>query len=77
MSNKIILWILLIAPWLTLFFMKKEGIKRYIPVTIFTVLLVTIIYEIAYTYRWWELEVNIVPWGHITNVSYAYGTSMS
>ncbi|MFB6469067.1 hypothetical protein ACE38V_20145 [Cytobacillus sp. Hz8] len=54
--------------------MKREGIKRYIPVTIFTALLVTIIYELAYTYKWWELKVTIVPWGYITNVSYAYGS---
>ncbi len=73
MSNKLILWLILISPWVTLFFMKKEGIKRYLPVTIFTALLVTIVYEIAYTYKWWELRVTIVPWGNITNVSYAYG----
>ena len=76
MFNKVILWLLFIAPWLSLFFMKKEGIKRFMPVTLFTALLVTIIYEIAYTYEWWELKVTIVPWGHITNVSYAYGSFM-
>lgn len=73
MSNKLILWLLLIVPWFTLLFMKKEGIKRYTPVTIFTSLLVTIVYEIAYTYKWWDILVTIVPWGDITNVSYAYG----
>jgi len=29
MSNQLILWGMLTAPWLTLFFMKKEDIKRY------------------------------------------------
>ncbi|MDR7003077.1 hypothetical protein [Neobacillus niacini] len=73
MSNKLILWLLLIVPWLTLFFMKKEGIKRYMPVTIFTALLVTIVYEIGYTYKLWQIKEAIVPWGYITNVSFAYG----
>jgi len=54
--------------------MKKESIKRYIATTIFTSMLVTIVYEIAYVYKWWTLLVPIVPWGNITNVSYAYGT---
>jgi hypothetical protein len=54
--------------------MKKEGIKRYISVTIFTALLVTIIYEIAYTYNWWKILVTISPWGYITNVIYSYGS---
>lgn len=74
MINKIILWSLLITPWFTLLLMKKESIKRYIATTIFTSLLVTIVYEIAYVYKWWDLLVPIVPWGNITNVSYAYGT---
>ena len=73
MSNKLILWLMLIVPWLTLFFMKKEGIKRYISVTIFTTLLATIFFEMAYTYKWIEIMVAIVPWGHISNVSLVYG----
>lgn len=71
--NKVLLWAGLLAPWLTLFFMKAESIKRYMPVAIFVSLLLTIIYEIAYTYKWWVLKVFIVPWGYITNVSFVYG----
>lgn len=71
--NQIILWISLIAPWLTLFFMKMDTIKRYMPVAIFVSLLLTIIYEIAYTYEWWEIKEYIAPWGYITNVSFVYG----
>jgi hypothetical protein len=64
---------MLILPWLSLFFLKKESIKRYMPVTIFTALLVTITFEIAYVYKWWVIKEEIVPWGNITNVSFAYG----
>lgn len=31
MSNQIILWSLFIIPWMTLFFMKKDEIRRYLP----------------------------------------------
>jgi hypothetical protein len=73
MINKLILWSMLLVPWFTLFFMKKKGFRRYISVSIFTSLLVTIVYEIASSYKWWKILVTIAPWGHITNVSYAYG----
>lgn len=68
-----LLWTALIVPWLTLFFMRTENIKRYMPVSIFASLLVTVLYEIAYTYNWWELNEYLVPWGYITNVSFVYG----
>lgn len=43
------------------------------PVAIFVTLLLTIMYEIGYTFNWWVLKEKIVPWGYITNISFAYG----
>lgn len=43
------------------------------PVSIFSALLVTIVYEIAYTYKWWILKDAIFPWGYVTNTAFAYG----
>ncbi len=73
MLNKIILWSSFLGPWLTLFFMKKDAIKRYMPVTVFTALMATITSEMAYTYSWWKYTDVIVPWGYITNPSFVYG----
>ncbi|MBP1931903.1 hypothetical protein [Ammoniphilus resinae] len=73
MFNKIIMWSSLILPWLSLFFMKKESIKRYMPVAIFVSLLLTILFEMAYTFQWWIMLDKIAPWGYITNVAFAYG----
>ncbi|TYP69612.1 hypothetical protein [Paenibacillus methanolicus] len=73
MWDQIWLWAILIGPWLTLFLMRGETIKRYVPVAVFTALIVTIIFEIAYVRRWWEMTERIVPWGTITNVSFVYG----
>jgi hypothetical protein len=70
---KVLLWMALILPWFTLMFLNKNSIKRYMPVTVFTCLLVTIIYEIGYTYRLWTIQQPIVSWGHITDPSFAYG----
>ncbi|MGO4270401.1 hypothetical protein AB4Z22_11210 [Paenibacillus sp. TAF58] len=53
--------------------MKKQSIYRYMPVSIFSGLLVTIVYEIGYTYKLWIIKDAIVPWGHVTNTTFAYG----
>jgi hypothetical protein len=73
-SNKLILWAMLIVPWLTLFFMKKESIKRYAPVIIFTALMVSVTQEMAYSLNWWRPSDQIVPWGNINNISYSFGS---
>lgn len=71
--NYLLLWTMLIGPWLTLFFLGIDTIKRYMPLLIFTMLITTITYEIAYRYKWWVHHIEIVPWGEITNPAYAYG----
>lgn len=70
---QIILWLMLIVPWLSLFFMKTYSIKRFMSVAIFASLLVTIVFELAYTFDWWTVIKDVVPWGHITNVPLTYG----
>ncbi|MCY8231749.1 hypothetical protein [Priestia endophytica] len=73
MTARIILFIVFFLPWLTLFFASSKTIKRFMPVTIFTCLLMTIIFQIAYTYKWWVIHKYIVPWGYMIDVSFAYG----
>lgn len=43
------------------------------PVTILTSLIITIICEMAYTYEWWAIHQQILPWGYITHTAFAYG----
>ncbi|KMJ55429.1 hypothetical protein AB685_27265 [Bacillus sp. LL01] len=71
--TKIILFVTFLLPWLSLLFASKETIKTYMPVTIFTSLLMTIIFQIAYTYEWWVIYQYIVPWGYMSDVSFTYG----
>ncbi|MEH7443568.1 hypothetical protein V7201_14755 [Bacillus sp. JJ1122] len=61
MFNKVLLWGMLILPWFTLFFLKKEGIKRYMPVAIFASLLMTVYNVFAYNQKHWEIKVMIIP----------------
>ncbi|MCA0753528.1 hypothetical protein KP806_00575 [Paenibacillus sp. N4] len=73
MFNKIMLWAFLLLPWPTLLFLGKKSVKRYMPVAVFVSLLVTILFEVAHSLKWWVLIDQIVPWGYITNVSFVYG----
>jgi len=71
--QKLILIIMIIMPWLSLLFMNKHSIKRFMPVAILASLLVTIIFEIGYIYDWWRILVDLAPWDRITSVPLVYG----
>lgn len=73
MINKVLLVALLILPWLTLFFASSKSRKMFMPVTIFTALIMTVVFQIAYTYKWWIIYEQIVPWGYMIDISFAYG----
>ncbi|MCA1053691.1 hypothetical protein LCM10_01735 [Rossellomorea aquimaris] len=73
MTAKVLLFIGFLLPWFSLYFAKADTIRRFMPVTIFTSLLMTIVFQIAYTYGWWEIHEYIVPWGYMIDVSFAYG----
>lgn len=60
MLNKIVLWVVLIAPWFTLFFLKKEEIKRYMPAAISASFLMTVYNIFAYNQNHWEIKVSII-----------------
>ncbi|HEY0827960.1 MAG TPA: hypothetical protein VGE40_07695 [Bacilli bacterium] len=76
MLNNFIMWGCIIVPWLSLLLMKKDTVKRFMPVSIFTSLLMTIYNELGYTFRWWEVKQTIVPWV-ITYVPFVYGSFLA
>lgn len=65
MSNKLVLWSLIILPWFSLFFMKKGEIRRYLPVGIFAALTSIVIVDIGSTLHLWTLKENIYPLGKV------------
>ncbi|GBG58232.1 hypothetical protein SPFL3102_01952 [Sporomusaceae bacterium FL31] len=67
MSNQVILWVVLIVPWLSLFFMKMEDIKRFMPVALFSALASVVIVEIGQTSNWFFFEETFFPF---RNASY-------
>ncbi|EMS73793.1 hypothetical protein [Ruminiclostridium cellobioparum] len=71
MTNQVIVWSMLILPWLSLFFMKKEEIRRWMPVALFTMVTNTIIIDIGVGLKLWETRVNIFPLDQM--ISFVYG----
>lgn len=67
-----IIWSSFLVPWLSLFFLDKQTIKRFMPVAIFASLLVTVQNELAYTYKWWVVKETILP-QIITYFPFVYG----
>ncbi|GMA98413.1 hypothetical protein [Pelosinus sp. IPA-1] len=71
MSNQIILWSMLILPWLTLFFMPREEIKRWMPAALFVIVTNTLIVDVGVTWKVWETRENVYPLSEM--ISFVYG----
>ncbi|NPV92172.1 MAG: hypothetical protein HPY50_15500 [Firmicutes bacterium] len=65
MSNKVIMWSMLILPWFTLLLMKREEVKRYMPVGLFAIVSSIVIVDIGATLNLWALRDNIFPFGKV------------
>ncbi|MEL3971840.1 hypothetical protein AAEO50_06040 [Rossellomorea oryzaecorticis] len=61
MLNKLILWFILIAPWFSLFFLKKEVVKRFIPVSLLASFIMIVYNLVAENQNHWEINVSIIP----------------
>lgn len=71
MSNQTILWGMLILPWLTLFFMPKEDIKKWMPAALFVMVSSTLIIDGGVGLKLFEIRENIYPFNEM--ISYIYG----
>jgi hypothetical protein len=71
MSNQVILWGTLILPWLSLLFMPKEDIKRYISAGFLSTILCIIVVETGIRYKWWAIRETTYPFSVMP--TYVYG----
>jgi hypothetical protein len=61
MSNQVILWSMLIVPLMTLIFMPREDIKRYMPAGLLVTLTSILAYDIGISYGCWALRETTYP----------------
>ncbi|WP_051788932.1 hypothetical protein [Pelosinus sp. UFO1] len=72
MSTNVIMWSMFFTPWLSLFFMRKEEVKHWMPVTMFAIVLTTIIHDVGTTLGFWATRVSIFPFYQL--FPYFFGT---
>lgn len=61
MNNQILLWGMLLLPWLTLFFMPKKSIKRWMPVALFSALTSVLAAELGKNLGWFIYKDAAYP----------------
>lgn len=66
------MWSMLFVPWLTLFFMNKSDVKRWMPVAMVAVVITTIIHDVGTTLRFWSVRESVFPFYQM--LPYYYGT---
>jgi hypothetical protein len=69
MSNQVFLWSIFILPWLPMFFMKKEIIKRFISTALLSVVMSLLIVQIGEVLEWWVFKEYAYP---LRSPSYVY-----
>lgn len=66
MTNQLILWATLIVPWLTLFFMPKEDIKRWMPAALLSMTTSAIIHDMGIRLGFWFVLETAYPYSQLT-----------
>ena len=70
---KVYQWLSLIIPWASLFLMKRDAVRRYMPVALFVTAINTIIAQLAWSYHWWTNEKPLFPWARVADIAFTYG----
>jgi hypothetical protein len=63
-------WGVLILPWFLLFFFNKYTIKRFMPVTLLSIVLVTLAYQLGDNMGWYFAHPKIVMFTNISAKSF-------
>lgn len=61
MSNQTLMWSILVLPWFTLFFIKKEDIKRFMPVALLSALTSVLVVETGENLGWFVYGESAYP----------------
>lgn len=70
-SNQVLLWGTLIVPWLSLFFMPKDDIKRYMSAGLLGGFMSILVSEAGVANGWWYFRETTYPLAMMS--SYTYG----
>jgi len=69
---QLLLWFLLIAPWLLLIPLDSKRVKHYLSVVFFTIFLTTIYWQMAEVWNWWTVTNNVFFLKNISSFTYGF-----
>jgi hypothetical protein len=72
MSNQLILWSILLIPIISLIFVPRKDIKRYMPAALFTALTNIIIVDMGVSWNWWIIKESIYPLNEVLPLAFAF-----
>jgi hypothetical protein len=61
MSNQTLLWGSVVLAWLSTLFLKREEMRRYMPVALFCSLAFAFIFEMGISLQWWAVTESSFP----------------
>lgn len=68
MSNQVLSWSIILLPWLTLFFIKKENIKRFMSTVLLSIIYSMLAVQMGDTLKWWVVNEPVYPLRSLPNV---------
>jgi hypothetical protein len=66
------MWSLLILPWLSLLFLDRTKLRRYMPVALLATVFSTLINQVGWEYHWWKYK-PLFLWDKVIPVYMVYG----
>lgn len=73
MSPRFLSGVFFMVSWLSAFIIGNKNMKRFAPIAIFSIFLVTMVQTIAYHLNWWKIQRPFIPWLKSLEVSYNFG----
>jgi hypothetical protein len=63
---------MIIVPWLSLLFVKKEELKRFMPGALVAVITSYLILDMGVTLKWWAVRENIYPLNELFPIGFGF-----
>lgn len=73
LSPRFLSGLFFVVSWLSAFIIGGKNMKRFAPVAIFSILLVTMVQTIAYHLDWWRFRKPFIPWLKSLEVAFNFG----
>ncbi|WP_408006417.1 hypothetical protein ACJROX_17125 [Pseudalkalibacillus sp. A8] len=70
--DRLVIWSTFLIPWISLIFLNRLSIRRYMPVALLTAVLNTILAQLAWHYNWWKFKETLFAWDKIAPLFTVY-----